>query len=190
MMLFMIMIMIIVNTWQVRRSSTSAFLIQVYETIRQDIAKDKVRRQQMENAMDIPVTDTPSAGASVTGIDVDTILTGESSDEWSSVDVAVRDRPNKTTTTRKQQSAAAESKWSDSSDSDSSGNSVTDKISPRTLHPTAAVAPLSECDYEHAENLAGKYVIVHISEASGSTLRGYAVALTTLQAFHTLTVCM
>ena len=124
MMLFMIMIMIIVNTWQVRRSSTSAFLIQVYETIRQDIAKDKVRRQQMENAMDIPVTDTPSAGASVTGIDVDTILTGESSDEWSSVDVdvAVRDRPNKTTTTRKQQSAAAESKWSDSSDSDSSTN--------------------------------------------------------------------
>ena len=33
---------------QVRRSSTSAFLIQVYETIRQDIAKDKIRRQQIE----------------------------------------------------------------------------------------------------------------------------------------------
>lgn len=108
-----------------RRSSTSAFLIQVYETIRQDIAKDKVRRQQMENAMDIPVTDSPSAGASVTAIDVDTILTGESSDEWSSADSGTNERSTTTTATVSSERSNIKSNWVSKASGNGNGGTIT-----------------------------------------------------------------
>lgn len=122
----------------------------MYETIRQDIAKDKVRRQQLENAMDIPVTDTPSAGASVTGIDVDTILTGESSDEWSIANVpAARSDSKSTTTRRQQQSVETAEEWSDSSDKNHSKMSI-NKLSNSASTRTHSAAVTTAVTMTHA----------------------------------------